>query len=793
MAAEADPPGSPATGEPCEELGRFAQRRLRRELEDLSSRLQRSMRDEMERFIGSALASKQTALSPEQRPLGSLAPRRASKSSRCSAASSSSPESSAATEGPHAAVQLAAGSPEEGESPAAALELPGFGLPRDLMLPGSPTSSFGMDALRMSSTMMDDPPQPPGGRRSTSSSQQRRGLPTKLPAEALELESVKDELPRRQSSGSEDDLPRRRSAGSEGLGLPGCASADLGCHLDSGGGRRHGRRRSAPLGRSRSRSSGELEQLPTFIGFKRQGSTERWPSLSRSSTAGRELSPGVAGQRRTSGELSPYDARRRKGSTSGVLGRSFSQSTIDVDRIPTLLTSGGSKSDAASGQDSLMLDAEGPMVESTASCLSSISSLPETGYALARSRLLHLVESSRFDWVSGILVSLNAISIGWQTDYMANYATDHLPVVFRVFDALFCVVFTVELALRIVAYGKSFVCGPEWRWNVFDVAMVTMQIFEEIAALIAIGSHQHSSSVPGSNFSYLRLLRLVRLVRVLRIVRVLRFIGELRKLVCSIGNSLQSLAWTLVLLIFMLYVVGICFTQLVSHHIRSADGLTRGEEVLQEQFGSLGSSVLSLFQAMSGGMDWDDLSRPLGEVHGSLQLLFALYIAFAVLAMLNVVTGVFVDSAVQSSTKDQEDDFVLRMRELYNKTNLNGDGRLTWGAFELQLQKQDVAEYFQNVGINVSEAKSLFELLDVHDSGEIDADEFVMGCLRLRGPAKSVDLVTLMYDNKRMLGKLHEDVLRLLQVSQQHQCSVPRPLFPPPSLTVSHSLPLADA
>lgn len=369
-----------------------------------------------------------------------------------------------------------------------------------------------------------------------------------------------------------------------------------------------------------------------------------------------------------------------------------------------------------------------------------------------------LVNNSWFDWLSALLVFVNAMCIGWQTDYAARASTDLLPRAFRIIDITFCVLFTTELILRMVAGGKGFWLGSEWRWNLFDFFMVALQIFEETTALIA-----ESPSGTGSNFSYFRLLRLLRLVRVLRIVRVLRFIRELRKLVCSIGNSLQSLAWTLVLIVFMLYVVGVCFTQLVSSHARS-EGLTSPE--LEKYFGSLDASVVSLFQAMTGGVDWDELSRPLSDIHFTLAILFSFYIAFAVLAMLNVVTGVFVDSAVHASQRDNEKDIVMRIREVYQACDADGNGKLTWEEFEMQLASPGSEDVLAHIGLNVADAKQLFELLDVNDDGEIDWDEFVMGCLRLRGPAKSVDVVTMMYETKRSMGKLQhqsEAALQLLQ------------------------------
>jgi len=55
----------------------------------------------------------------------------------------------------------------------------------------------------------------------------------------------------------------------------------------------------------------------------------------------------------------------------------------------------------------------------------------------------------------------------------------------------------------------------------------------------------------------------------------------------------------------------------------------------------------------------------------------------------------------------------------------------------------------------------LFHLLDVDDSDEVSEDEFVNGCLRLHGYAKSIDLATLMFEYKRWCGMWSEHAYRL--------------------------------
>merc|ERR1712070_450902 len=106
------------------------------------------------------------------------------------------------------------------------------------------------------------------------------------------------------------------------------------------------------------------------------------------------------------------------------------------------------------------------------------------------------------------------------------------------------------------------------------------------------------------------------------------------------------------------YVVGVYFTQVVSDHFadlkRQGIRPTQADDSLQDRFGSLLISILSLYQSMSNGLDWGDLSGILMNLHPALVLLFSLYIAFSMLCLMNVVTGVFVESALKYAKNDED-------------------------------------------------------------------------------------------------------------------------------------------
>mmetsp|Transcript_71803 Transcript_71803/g.202715 ORF Transcript_71803/g.202715 Transcript_71803/m.202715 type:complete len:255 (+) Transcript_71803:1651-2415(+) len=240
----------------------------------------------------------------------------------------------------------------------------------------------------------------------------------------------------------------------------------------------------------------------------------------------------------------------------------------------------------------------------------------------------------------------------------------------------------------------------------------------------------------------------MRLVRAIRLIRILRHITKLRTLVASIGASLSSLGWTLVLLVIMIYMLALCITQLVSDHrlANLEDNAAHVFEDLNAFYGNLARTMLSLFQAVSGGLDWDDLLAPL-IIHISVLLapLFCFYIAFTILAMLNVVTAIFVESVLETTKKDKNLFMVNNVRELFNEVEGGvRTGEMDWGTFQEKLETPPMIEFFKAMDIDRSEAVCLFRLLDLDNGGSVDAEEFLSGCLRLRGPAKALDLALLI-------------------------------------------------
>lgn len=217
-----------------------------------------------------------------------------------------------------------------------------------------------------------------------------------------------------------------------------------------------------------------------------------------------------------------------------------------------------------------------------------------------RSRLRSLVEHSRFQALTTVVIVLNAITLGLETSPAAMrniggflVALDHAALAY----------FTIEVALRVLAHGWRFFLNG---WNLFD--------------LLIVGT----SLVPNSgNLSVLRSLR------ILRVLRLFSVLPSLRKVVGALVSSIPAMASIAVVLGLVFYVFSVLTTKLFA-------------ATHPDFFGHIGRSMYTLFQLMTLDGWSDGIVRPMMEQHPFAWLVFIPFIVVTSFAVLNLFIGVLV-------------------------------------------------------------------------------------------------------------------------------------------------------
>eukprot|EP00435_Cladocopium_sp_Y103_P029854 s2779_g7.t1 len=91
------------------------------------------------------------------------------------------------------------------------------------------------------------------------------------------------------------------------------------------------------------------------------------------------------------------------------------------------------------------------------------------------------------------------------------------------------------------------------------------------------------------------------------------------------------------------------------------------------------------------------------------------------------------------------------MQQWFSQLGADDTGIITYDMLQEQFGTPAVREYFESLGLDISDAWSFFKLLDMDGGGAVEIEEFLMGCLRLRGNARAMDMAKLMFDQNWLI------------------------------------------
>merc|ERR1712136_546209 len=172
--------------------------------------------------------------------------------------------------------------------------------------------------------------------------------------------------------------------------------------------------------------------------------------------------------------------------------------------------------------------------------------------------------------------------------------------------------------------------------------------------------------VIGNSPSYAAALRLLRVVRSLRLLRLLQFLPmleDLQLMVLAFYSSSLALLAAMLLLLGVILMFAIIFDNAVASYIEDSPADYGQIDSLKTFFGSLSITLLTLFMAMSGGIDWWDVVKLLLEINVAYCLIFVVFVCLTVIAALNIITGVFVNEGLAMARMDHDLRYQMDLRE----------------------------------------------------------------------------------------------------------------------------------
>lgn len=419
-----------------------------------------------------------------------------------------------------------------------------------------------------------------------------------------------------------------------------------------------------------------------------------------------------------------------------------------------------------------------------------------------QSRLERFTKSFTYEIINSLAIVLNAVFIVWETEHRAGMLADGAStqkvvrgeLVENMISDIFCLIFILDLTLRLLGERAHFFQSRDFRWNIFDIFVVFTAILETVAHWVQYASPEASDVVRFrtlmGKFSMLRIVRLLRAIRVGRAIRLSRFMRELRVMVYSLASAMKSLAWSVVLMVIVLLIFGVFFADGTVAYCMQHSMTSASTNPMRHYFGTLSGACVSLFMTMSGGVDWADIWEALSPLPPEYQFAFLAFVTFSTMALLNVVTAVFVDNAMQRSQNDREllvqqemeqkMSYVTTLQRVFEELDSNGSGTLTLNEFEKQIQDENILTYLSVLELDIDQVRILLPLLDLDQNGEVDIEEFITGCLRLKGGAKSLDMAILQYQVEwilhnfgtldQVLEKRFDAISSALSAGSHEQC-----------------------
>ena len=210
------------------------------------------------------------------------------------------------------------------------------------------------------------------------------------------------------------------------------------------------------------------------------------------------------------------------------------------------------------------------------------------------------------------VIVLNGAVVGLET-YPA--VTTRWGGLLESLNRLCLAIFTVEIGLRLLAYGRR-----PWRffsdgWNVFDFVIV--------GAAYLPGLSEQST--------------LLRLIRLLRVLRLLSTLPSLQMMVAALVHSIPRIGQMALMASLLFYIYAVAGTTLFGRHD-------------PEHWGTLHVSLLSLFRTLTLE-DWTDLMYTAMEAYPWAWLFFVSFVLLATFIIFNMLIGIILNSMEEARTQ----------------------------------------------------------------------------------------------------------------------------------------------
>jgi hypothetical protein len=350
------------------------------------------------------------------------------------------------------------------------------------------------------------------------------------------------------------------------------------------------------------------------------------------------------------------------------------------------------------------------------------------------------------------VIAVNALWMGYDLDQNTALSIDTAEPQFMIIETIFCVLFTVEVGVWLMAFERKLFpfTDPRELWFKLDFTLVLEMFFDAWMMPLVIKPLSGGDGMTGQR-DIVEMIRMLRLMRMTRMIRIMRAVPVFMTIIKGMAAALRSVSATMFLMGLVLYVYGIVFrAQLATY------------EEPTPMFSNVPESMFSLFMAGTLLDDIFDVGNTFYDKGFFMMLLFLSYLLISCFTILNMLIGVLCEVVSSVSAHEAEKKLIVetqkRLEEVYLE-HVGEDGGeaapMDKDEFWDFLHVDSVEKALFKIGVESKHFRALtalcFPVEDKDDKswGNLNApsgpkritpDEFVKTVVRLR-PEKSASVM----------------------------------------------------
>eukprot|EP00403_Amphidinium_massartii_P021660 CAMPEP_0178395678 /NCGR_PEP_ID=MMETSP0689_2-20121128/13342_1 /TAXON_ID=160604 /ORGANISM="Amphidinium massartii, Strain CS-259" /LENGTH=699 /DNA_ID=CAMNT_0020016339 /DNA_START=106 /DNA_END=2201 /DNA_ORIENTATION=- len=351
------------------------------------------------------------------------------------------------------------------------------------------------------------------------------------------------------------------------------------------------------------------------------------------------------------------------------------------------------------------------------------------------------VHTNAFEMGMLAVILVNAFHIGLQQSLELAGSKEEARWV-EGFEHLFLGIYVAELFCRTCADGCYYFLNG---WGLFDSTLVFLGVVHKwLLEPFAQGDE---------GFGAVMVLRTCRIFRLTKTVRFLMFFKELWMLVRGLLTAVRTMLYTLLMLAVMLFIFSTIGIEVITKSSLAEDPDL--EDHIQTYFGTIQECMLTLLQFVTQD-NMNLIYVPLVRRNWMLSVYFIAIILTVSIALMNLITAVIVNSALEEAMADKEikqinEDnqrrkLMKQLRNMFIRLDEDSSGEVSLEELGA-ITNEEIQELHQALGLK--DPIEIFKLLDVDGSGALGIDEFCEGIWEVSQNSGSLELKIL---NKQVLG-----------------------------------------